>query len=415
MSWLFILGMFIKQRGLVLVLQTFACFFIFLFLIESAFAQEGIQLGSILLKVSVPQGSSVLKSASISSDNGGEFLLQTSVSGVTLTQNRFVLQKGESKTVSVRFDSSKLQPEVYIGSLVVTSGKEQSLIPIIFEVESKDILFDVNLDIPPDYAEVQPGGRVVANLKLFDLASGGTTQGFGPTSLNVEYYIYNNEGAVVSSESESVVVDRQVQISKSVSLPGSLKDGAYVFTVVVRYKTSVGVSSYLFHVGKPVLESASFFESFGNWEVFAVLGVIVLFFFALIFLFVYLIRDRDKLLIDLKKYNEWELQQHKHLLAMQESHLLKHQNVNPQIVHREVAKKIDNLKKQQQTRVTKFERLKSSGSHEEMKKKLMGWKRAGYNTELLDYKLKGLSVREMKGLLAKWKRTYHSEGYKNKQ
>ena len=41
-----------------------------------------------------------------------------------------------------------------------------------------------------------------------------------------------------------------------------------------------------------------------------------------------------------------------------------------------------------------------------MKKKLEEWKKKGYNTMALEYKLKDLSVNEMNNLLDKWKRKY---------
>lgn len=405
-----------NKRGLRYTLVCFsACVFFFLSFIGNASAQESFQLGSILLKVSVPQGTSVSKSASITADEGGEFLFSTNVEGVTLAQKRVVMQRGESKTIGVTFNAQRLEPGVYVGGLKVLSGKEIATIPIVFEVESKDILFDVNLDIPPDYAEVQPGERVVANLKVFDLASGGTSEGFGPTPLNVEYYIYTIEGSVVSSESESVVVDRQVQISKSVSLPSSLKEGTYVFAVIARYKTSVGISSYLFQVSKQKSGGFSFFESSGNWEIYAILGVVVLFFFILIFLFVYLIRDRDKMFLELKQYNEWELRQHKHLLGLQEKRLIQQRKVKPALVHREVAAKLNVLKEKQKARVVRLRTLKGKGSADEMQRQLSAWKKGGYNTGLLEYKLKGLSNGEMRNILSKWKKKYHAEGYKNKR
>ena len=43
-----------------------------------------------------------------------------------------------------------------------------------------------------------------------------------------------------------------------------------------------------------------------------------------------------------------------------------------------------------------------------MKKKLKEWKRKGYNVATLEYKLGGLSTKEMKGIMKKWKRKYSS-------
>ena len=65
-------------------------------------------------------------------------------------------------------------------------------------------------------------------------------------------------------------------------------------------------------------------------------------------------------------------------------------------------------------RIKQFRNLKKSGDINQMKRKIEEWKKQGYNTLALDYKMKDLGKEDMQNILKKWKQEY-TEGYKNKK
>lgn len=286
----------------------------FLFSGGFVFAQD-FEISSLILKVVIHEDESIIKPINVHSEEGGAFSLETSLSGVSIQEDNIILNSGETRAVDVVFDSNDLDPGVYVGSVMVKSRDKTSYLPIIFEVESKDLFFDVNLGIPPVYSEVAPGEKVVSQLDIFDLTSGGVTDGVGSTSVDLEYVIYRSDGTLINSETENVVVNIKTQLSKSILIPKNLASGEYVLGVSVKYFNSIGTSSSMFSVAKK--ERASFDFIDGGAIMFILIAlIIVLFFIGMLFLFLYLIRDRDKLILELKRHNHKDLQtQREFLLA----------------------------------------------------------------------------------------------------
>ena len=73
---------------------------------------------------------------------------------------------------------------------------------------------------------------------------------------------------------------------------------------------------------------------------------------------------------------------------------------------KKVKKKILGLKIKQKSRVKEFKKLKKAKNTKGMLSKLNEWKNQGYHTYGLEYKIKGLSKKDMKGQLGKWKKEY---------
>lgn len=378
-------------------------------------ATKGFDLNSLLIKVNVKEGDSVTKVLSINRGSGQQiFLNSVNLQGISLSENSFVLEQDKTKNIEVKFDSSGLKPGIYVGSIKISDEKETFYLPVIFEIETQDLFYDANLDIPPQYSQIVPGDKLVAQMKFFDLTSGGTQTGLGANNIKVEYYVYGIDGSVISSESEGLIVDKQTQVTKTVVFPQNVKEGNYVFAVVIRYGSSVGVASYMFSVVTSKAGSSLFDSSGVDIKFISILAVIVLLFFGAMFFFIYLVKDRDKLILELRGYNTGELKRQKQILAEQARVLVKKKEVHPVVIKQQIEKKIKELKVKQEKRVEHIKHLKKSGNVEGMKKMITAWKKEGYNTLPMEYKLKGLSSGEMKSILNKWKGRYSAnEGYKN--
>ncbi|MBI5803540.1 hypothetical protein HY448_02540 [Candidatus Pacearchaeota archaeon] len=382
--------------------------FIFVVLLFSLFAVSAdvIDTKSILLKFSLQKGSSITKNLSISSPVGGEInlMLKGIDGGVILSENQLVLDKDEEKNIEVFFDTKQLTEGVYVGHIEASSNKEVKIIPVIFEVESKDVFFDSNIEIPVKYSEISPGGKLVIQFNIFDLVSSGKNK-LNSTSVDVEYTVHDINGNRVISEHETIVVNRQISITKAMVFPPNIETGQYVFSLVVTYKSSVGITSELFTISdKPIFGIANAVDGFSGMNV--VLFFIAFIFVSLILFFIYIIRDRDKMFLELRTYNNSEMERQRYFLNEQAKILINQKGKNKSEVKEQIDEKINKIKEKQKQRVAELRELKKNGDIERMKKKLDEWKNKGYNTTLMEYKLKSLSTEDMKEIMSKWKEKY---------
>ena len=392
-----------KKGVLFFVLVVFAISFVsagFELTGDAILENSEIGISSILLKITLTEGELLEKSINVFTDEFSEFFLEVkNLEGVSLSEQSFSLDSGESREIRVVFDSKGLETGIYVGKIEIRSNQGVSELPISFEVQSEDVFFDVNLDIPPSYSIISSGGKFVAQIKLFDL-----TNSLGATSVDVDYFITSSDGEIVSWETEKVVVDERAEFSKTISFSDDAKDGNYFFGTIVRYGSSVATASQFFSIKK---EDENLFPIVKDFRFFAILVFILIIFAGFIFMIVYMIRDRDNLVLELKRYNSEELMAQRNLL-FEQRRVLEDKGEDKKRIRQEIRKKIASLKKRQRKRVGEFRKLKKVGSISEMKNKISSWKKEGYNTKSLEYKMDGLSSKEMQKILSKWK----AKGYK---
>ncbi|MSS75073.1 hypothetical protein EXS73_02580 [Candidatus Pacearchaeota archaeon] len=364
---------------------------------------DTLEAHNLLLKISTYQEESFNRTVTFSSTSGGSFTvtLQGITNGVTLPVDSFMLEPGQSKPLTLSFDTSSLKPGVVVGLLLVRGKTAVASVPLVLEIETKDVFFDANLDIPPQYTEVHPGEKVVAQIKVFDLTSGGgTSQGLGPTNVLLHYAIVDSTGKQISAESETVSVDTTTQITQALGFPDTMPPGDYVFYVTATYKSSVGSSSHLFKIiasekGLAALTS-------GDSQTYVIVGVFVIFFLGMVFFFIYLLRDRDSLILELHKLNASDYHRQRSFIQAQARVLVhkKGKSLAPLVKH-ELAR----VKQTHHQRVIQLKALKQKGDVQAMKRQLAHWK-ADYSAGKGLATLHGLSGNEMKATLARWKKKY---------
>lgn len=401
------------EKKMVKLLLVMTLGFMFFFASFSLAHAQVFELNNVLIKLTLQVGESSDKVFSVASPDGGEIKLELQgVRGASLDTRELSLAAGESKDVHIRFNAAGLQPQIYVGALKLSSPKETTLVPIIFEVESKEVLFDANADIAPSYKEVPADGAVIAQLKIFDLTSGGTSGGLRATKVDIDYYIYNLNGQLVSSQSEDVVISRQSQLTKTFSFPEDIEPGDYVLGVKVKYLSSIGLSTTLFTITSTTKKSFFNGLSFDASVLYFVVALLA-FFLIVIFLFVYFVRDRDKLILELREYHDSEMRQLRSFL-LEQARVIKTRKAPAKSkaaeVRRQITTKLKDLEKRQRRREHEMRELEQKGETDIMRSRLNEWKKKGYDTHLLEYKLKGLSTKEMSHLLGQWKKKYARGG-----
>ena len=381
--------------GIVLALVFFASVFSFV-----SAAEESLAVDALFLKLSVREGGSISKSFTVRGlDDSNVMVGAINLVGVRFSEDSFFLASGESKEIEVMFDSTDISPGAYVGHIALKSGSKYYKLPVVLEIESEDVIFDLNLDIPPLYNEVAPGNPVLARISVFDLTvAGGIQEGLSPESVEISYFIFRSDGVAIVSETDSVVVSHDSGFTKSVMLADDLQDGTYFITALVRYGSSVGVSSGTFSVVKRIggVRTLSLSWAIALFAVLAIVGLLMFFFFLLV-------RDRDRFILALKEYHDVELKKQKEFLVEQQKVLIT-KGVPVKVVRAEVKEKVKKLKVKQKKRMKTLKNLSRNKSVGLMEKTLNSWKKKGYNTLLLESKLKELSKGDMKSLISKWKK-----------
>lgn len=378
---------------------------LFLFFCVSASALE---LNKDFIKVSLKQSDQAAVSFSLVSEKEGFVNLELSnLLGATLDEDSFYLNLGEIKIVNLNFDSSGLEPGIYFGSISVDFDNQILILPAVFEVESLDVLFDLELIIPPAYLEAYPGDKIIVQSNLYDLTFGNN--GLGPTNVEVSYFIHNQKGELVYSDSESVLINKEVKLSKFFLLPDNLKEGTYFISSLVKYQNSVGISSASSFYLLPKYNY--YLETFKN--VFFGSGIGMIFLIIIIFiigicLFLHFFRNKDQLYLEMRRSQKRELRQQKAFLLQQQKFLIREKKIPIEEVKARVREKLRELHLKQKKRKKEFKQLKKNPlklkkGGNELKNKIKEWKSKGYHTSMLEAKLKGVSVRDMKKLIKKWK------------
>jgi hypothetical protein len=193
------------------------------------------------------------------------------------------LADNDMKEVKITFDSNGLSLGVYVGALKMSGSNYETSIPLIFEVESQDVVVDGSLDIPPQYKVVYLGDRLLAQLRVFDLIDLGDVS-LGGTKVDVNYKIVSLDGKTIASDHEAVTFTKSIQISKSVLFAPTTSPGQYVLEANIKYGPSIASSVALFEIKKKsifdLFSSGTLLRSILNW-IMILAGIALLWFIVL--------------------------------------------------------------------------------------------------------------------------------------
>lgn len=230
------------------------------YLIQSAKQQPDFDVDQILLKVLIRSHESLEKQVrvmNIGDDPAGVDIVEFGMEDIAkIDSSSFVLKPGQTKVVGINFSSfapeqkTEQQPGIYVGKLVVKSEKASKEIPMVVEIETKNVLFDMNLNPVAIERRVMQGSDVTIEVKIYNL------QSIESSSVDVDYFVKDISGNTILTESETVVVTTQASFFKTISIPRNLKPGPYVFASRTRFGGSIGTASYFFEVIGPEAESS---------------------------------------------------------------------------------------------------------------------------------------------------------------
>ena len=162
---------------------------------------------------------------------------------IFIQEEFFTLQPGETKNINLDIVAPEVtEPDIYLGKIIISDGSLQKLIFAVIEIEDKNALFDVKIDIPNYYRRIYPGGELLATVSIFSI------ERVGLVDTEIEYIVKDDEGNDVYSEKETLAVDVQTSFVKSLKVPTGIEPGNYVLYIKVTYDGIVSSASSFFEI-----------------------------------------------------------------------------------------------------------------------------------------------------------------------
>ena len=193
-----------------------------------AIATAIIIIAILVVKKPTITGKAVLGKETIYSEN---LNIQKNESGIYEWQ---IKNPGNIKSIkatgSVSFNGS--------ARLYIQKGDERLLL-----FDSTKQLFDININVLPEYKKVFQGDEILIQITLLNL------RGFGSGNVTVDYSIKDSKGKLIASDKESIFVETQAKFVRKLVIPAELKTGTYLaFVEVQREGNILGTGSDTFEV-----------------------------------------------------------------------------------------------------------------------------------------------------------------------
>jgi hypothetical protein len=329
------------------------------------------EVDNVLLKLSIEEGENLTKSIDVTNTNAvlEEFRIESNLDFISFDKTEFYLIPEKTQEVSINFDSEGLEPGVYTGLIKIIEKSKTIEIPVILEIETQEILFDSLINVPIQYSVVNPSGQLIVENKVFNLDN------IGSEKVDVFYEVKDFEGNLIFSEKEDLVVETNILSNKIISIPENTNEGRYVFVVKIVYEGSIGTGSYVFDISNSERELN--IESLAMWVVFIMFLVVIIF-------IIYSMRQRDKLLLELKKQHQRELRREHVMFHVKKKNLKKlsptKKKIKLRAIMKKSLKKVKKINKIQKGRERVLKKMiKKKRKTSEVKRQLNKWKNEGYN------------------------------------
>ncbi len=160
---------------------------------------------------------------------------------ITISQDKFILEPKQEKTIILDFEAyENTIPNLYLGELIINGDATRKRVLVSIEVESKQPIFDIKIELLEESLPVLPGKELLTNISIYNLGEPGEFD------VLIEYIIMNERGQEILLDSETVTVNDQLSFIKSFKIPKNIEIDRYVLYVKVTYEGETGSSSVWF-------------------------------------------------------------------------------------------------------------------------------------------------------------------------
>jgi len=210
---------------------------------------KGFSLDKEKIKITLKQGETKKRFITIKNigDTTINIELETDLQFIKINETGFNLKAEETKIISLDFKAEENTiPDLYVGKIIVKGNVKKEIL-IAIEIESKKPLFDVKLEIPEQFMNVDAGEDITANIYIISLIN------LGKIDVNINYIIKDEKGNEIVKESETRELETGINFTKTLKIPEDAKPGTYLYYVRVTYNNEVAGASEWFSIGKLLL------------------------------------------------------------------------------------------------------------------------------------------------------------------
>jgi hypothetical protein len=201
-----------------------------------------------IIKVKLRQGETVLEYLEITNngDDVLEFELEV-INGVndyiTLSEREFVLEKGQSRMITVAFTLAENgHVDVYSGRIVIRAGPVERHVIAIMEVREREALFDIQVDLADVPLIAYPGDQVSGNIYMYNF---GDLQ---PVDVELFYSLRDFDGNDLLFNHETMAIVQQKAVVRKIRIPDDIEPEYYLFYASLKYDNQTVTSSGLIRV-----------------------------------------------------------------------------------------------------------------------------------------------------------------------
>ncbi|MAF36453.1 hypothetical protein CL622_05045 [archaeon] len=403
-----------KKKGLIIVISVvLIAFILFSVWFFTRPTSQDFSVDALLLKSVIKQGEEVHSTVTIT-NHGPSQTFRVNLIGFnslsSISEKEFHVASSGQKELEIIFkDDGDSKPGVYVGRLQVQGSSAQETIPVILEVQSQKLEFATNLNVNPSSKVIEPGDRFSVGVRVFNLGDSRKT-----TTILLEYQVKDINGNTLVAESETIAVESEALLTKTLTMPKKIQPGNFAFAVIATQKESVSTSSYLFSVQKKKVAKGVQLNLF--------VLLMVGFFFGIIALILYTIYQRDKLFVALRRQHSNELRLYRDALSTAKNKALKKAKKPAQ--RRRIQEKVKriqekvtkSLKKRQKQQRQQFKRLKHSKKKNLMQRQLKKWSKQGFNVKEFDIMISKQTDSAMDKKIKAWeKQGYDTRPLKNRK
>ena len=165
------------------------------------------EIDQILIKVLVREDEYIEKELRVMNVGSEEQTVSIEPPGifdiVKVLDQDFTIKPGQTKIVRLNFSSFdeakniEQTPGVYIGKISAKTDSYQKEVPVVVEIESKNVLFDMNLNPVARDRSVVQGSSSTFEIRVFNL------QSIESFNVNMDFFVKDINGNMIISESES--------------------------------------------------------------------------------------------------------------------------------------------------------------------------------------------------------------------
>ncbi|MAG02859.1 hypothetical protein CMI42_05975 [Candidatus Pacearchaeota archaeon] len=372
------------------------------FLISGESYERDFKVDSVLIKNSMKSGGVFDEKIRIENLDEGDIFVNLELNDLEdilyLDESGIDLGPREVKDIELKgLNFEDLDEGIYIGSLRFYSATNEQSVPIILEIQSKDVIFDSVIESFPT-SKIFPGKKIHSNIKIYDFYN------VGNANIEMNYFIKNFYGETIVSESESKAVSENA-FTKSFDIPENIRQGDYVLGVVISYKNSISTASEFFTIGDHEIVKLPIDVS--NIIIFLIFGVVI--FVLLLFVF-YSVYSKDKLLIGMRNQYKTELRKQDEEIDKKQEKIEEkldteeERKVSKKLFREVKVKRKKAIKKIQVVREKILKKLrKSKKSKSSIERQVEKWKKEGYDVSVLGEKEKVPRISDVKKKIRDWK------------